>query len=153
MSAPFRKKSTVYSVSPSSSRVSPLLGNTGRKDGCVLLATWSMAGHGLLSHSGYVSIYDIKMEYPITVSFRRVPVWEGGACAHLCPSLFLFSLSLSVAREVVSLSISLSHTYFFFSAEKFVEMYYLQLWKKKTVMSPFLFSSSSCLSFLPLVTF
>lgn len=137
MSAPFRKKSTVYSVSPSSSRVSPLLGNTGRKDGCVLLATWSMAGHGLLSHSGYVSIYDIKMEYPITVSFRRVPVWEGGACAHLCPSLFLFSLSLSVAREVVSLSISLSHTYFFFLCWEICRNVLFTALEKKPSCHPF----------------
>lgn len=46
----------------------------------------------LLSHSGYVSIYDIKMENPIMVSFRKVP-WQG-AGVHLCPFLFLFSLSL-----------------------------------------------------------
>ena len=118
MSAPFRKIHSVLHFSQLISDQSTS-GQHGVENGCVLLATWSMAGHGLLSHSGYVSIYDIKMEYPITVSFRRVPV--GGACAHLCPSLFLFfplccawsslsllSLFLSLSL-CLSLSLSLSH--------------------------------------------
>lgn len=60
------------------------------------------------------------MEYPITVSFRRVP--QGG-CACVPILVFIFSLCRA---SLVSLSLYLSHT-FFFSAEKFVEMYYLQL--------------------------
>lgn len=134
MSAPFRKIHSELHYYQLISDQSTSVQHEA-EDGCGLLATWSMTGHGLLSHSGYVSIYDIKMEYPITVSFRRVPV--GGARAHLCPSLFLFSFCCAWS----SLSLSLSHL-FFFSAEKFVEMYYLQLWKKKLSLSPFLFSSS-----------
>lgn len=104
MSIPFRWIHVV-SIFPSSSLIGSLLGNMrGREDGCRLFTTWRMTGHGLLSHSGYVSIYDIKVDYPITALYRRVP-WEG-ARAHLCPSLFLFFLSF--ARAVVFLSLSFS---------------------------------------------
>lgn len=98
-----------------------------------LLTTWSMTGHGLLSHSGYVSIYDIKMEYPNN-SVIQGSSPEGGVhactCAHPC-FIFIF--------------FPLSHTLILFiSAEKFVEIYYLQLWEKR---------NKSCVTFLLFVSF
>lgn len=69
----------------------------------------------LLSHNGYVSKYEDKKIYPVMVSFRRVPL---AGCNCTSP-VFLFSLPVTLSLSVACCSL-------IFSAEKFVEMYYLQ---------------------------
>ena len=99
-----------------------------------LLTPWSqsMTGHGLLllSHSGFVSIYDIKK----LISGQIIESPKGRVCAHLCPSMFFFFFGrVLLLRE-------------------FVEKYYLQIWKTVLALL-FLFSFSSLLwHYFPLVS-
>lgn len=78
--------SMVSSVSPSSSWISPWVR--------AAFTTWSMTGHVFLSHSGYVSIYDIEIEYSVTVSFRRVTL---GGCTHVPVPILVFILFFCLA--------------------------------------------------------